>query len=236
MKCGQAINGNFCDNCGHPRELKRINGKYIVSEIGSLLNFEKGIFYTFKELTLRPGENVRNFLLYDRNRLVKPITFIIITSLIYTLAQNYFNFYDGYINYNSSGMEKSAITKMFSWISANYGYSNLLMAVFIAFWIKIFYRKYKYNFFEILILLCFIMGIGMLILTIFGVIDGITKLKTLDLASIISFLYISWAIGQFFDKKKKMNYLKALLSYLLGMATFSLTFVIIGAFIDIFSK
>ena len=49
--------------------LKRIDGKYIWDEIRSVLNFDKGIFYTIKELFIRPGDTVREFLIYDRKML-----------------------------------------------------------------------------------------------------------------------------------------------------------------------
>ena len=232
--CNSNLHGEFCSNCGQSQELKRINGQYIFSEISSVLNFDKGILYTIKELLIRPGISVRKFILEDRKRLVRPIIFIIITSLIYTIAQQWLNFEDGYVNF--SGEDDSATVAIFSWIQKNYGYSNILMAIFIAFWIKVFFRKYDYNFFEILILLCFVMGIGMLIYTAFAVFDNLTSLKTLQIGGIIGFLYSAWAIGRFFDKDKKINYLKGLVSYFLGFLTFSLGAIALGTLIDMVLK
>ena len=179
-KCNNKFQGNYCSNCGHPQKLERINGRYILSEIGSVLNFQKGILYTIKELLIRPGQNIRAFISEDRNRLVKPIMFILITSLIYTLFVNIFHFKDGYVSYNSGDSQITSSGIIFHWISEHYGYSNILMAIFIAVWIKILFRKYKYNFYEILILLCFIMGTGMLLLALFGAIESIIKIHFLE--------------------------------------------------------
>ena len=235
-KCGTEIHGNYCPNCGYPKELKRINGKYILSEIGSVLNFDKGILFTIRELVLRPGQSIRNFILEDRNRLVKPIAFIIISSLIYTLFQQLLHFKDGYINF-SAGDKKSVTLSIFEWIANNYGYANILMAFFIAFWIKVFFNKYKYNFFEILILLFFLMGIGMLSFAFFGILSSITAVDFLDNGgAILVFIYISWGIGQFFDKKKIMNYVKGFLSYVLGMISFTFIVLAIGLLIDFIIK
>ncbi|WP_111707613.1 DUF3667 domain-containing protein [Lutibacter citreus] len=233
-KCGAALSDNFCSKCGNPKTLKKINGNYILSEIVSVLNFDKGIFYTIKELLLRPGENIQKFIHNDRNRLVKPIIFVIVCSLIYTIAQQFLKFEDGYVK--AGGFGDSAVTIIYEWIQKNYGYANILMAIFITIWIKIFFKKYVYNFFEILILLCFIMGIGMLIYTTFGIIETITKLKILHIGGAIGFFYTAWAIGQFFDKTKKINYLKALVAYFLGMVTFYAIAVILGFGIDFISK
>ena len=159
--CKTEVTKNYCPNCGTPITLPRINGRYIFKAITSVLNFDKGILLTIKEILIRPGQNVKHFIHEDRNRLVKPLIFIIICSLIYTVAQHLLHFEDAYVDYGE--FEGSSVAKIFDWIKANYGYANILMAIFIAMWIKLFFRKYNYNFFEILILLCFVIGVSMLI-------------------------------------------------------------------------
>ncbi|CAH8282305.1 uncharacterized protein DUF3667 [Mariniflexile fucanivorans] len=232
--CNSEVSQNYCSNCGQPATLKRIDGHYIVGEIGQILNFEKGIFYTIKELLIRPGENVRHFILENRNRLVKPIIFIIVTSLIYSLVNTFFHIEDGYIKYDE--VNKSSVGLIFKWAQNNYGYANIFMGVFIALCTKLFFRKYNYNFYEILILLCFVMGMGMLIFAFFALLQGVTKLDLMGIAGLIGVAYITWSIGQFFDKKKPINYLKAFASYILG-ALISVFFAIaIGVLIDILSK
>ncbi|MDG1279005.1 MAG: DUF3667 domain-containing protein [Algoriphagus sp.] len=232
--CQSEITGDFCSACGHPKTLKRIDGNYIASEIASVVNFEKGILFTIKELLIRPGKNIETFIREDRSRLVKPLIFLIICSLAYTIAQQYLRFEDGYVA--AGEMEDSAVLDLFAWVQQNYGYANILMAVFVALWIKLFFRKYQYNFFEILILLCFVMGIGMLIFTLFGVVEGLTKQSMLGLGGIFGFGYICFAIGNFFDKKRIMSYVKGLFAYLLGSITFFLLLIILGLVIDQMSK
>ncbi len=228
--CKAEVVQNYCSNCGIPAKLTRINGQYIFNEIGSVLNFDKGILYTIRELILRPGKTIRQFIQEDRNRLVKPIVFIIVCSLVYSIIQEIFNFEDGYVGYSFE--KNTAIASIFDWVSKNYGYSNILMGIFIAFWIKIFFKKYSYNFYEILILLCFVMGIGMLLFAFFGIADSLVNLKIIDKGYLLGILYILWAIIQFFDKKKFMNYPKAILSYFLGMLTFMTAIYVLGGIID----
>jgi hypothetical protein len=234
-KCNSEFQSNYCPNCGHPKRLDRISGRYILSEIASVLNFQKGILYTIKELLIRPGENIRIFISEDRNRLVKPIMFILITSLIYTLFVRIFHFEDGFIDGFSDSVNntESVTIAIFKWVQGNYGYSNILMAMFIGLWLKVFFRKYPFNFFEILILLCFIMGIGMLIYSVFGIIQGFTRINLMQVGAIIGFIYTAYAIGQFFDKRKIANYVKALISYFLGMITFTFVLLGMGILIDL---
>lgn len=229
-RCQQGFSSKFCPDCGKPKELPKINGRYILSEIGSVLNFERGILYTIREVLLQPGVSVRTFIREDRNRLVKPILFLILCSLAYTVLQQWLNFEDGYLDSSLEGDSTTLI--IFRWISENYGYSNILMAILIALWVRIFFRKSNYNFFEILILLCFLMGMGMLMFALLGVLNKILPISLLGGGFFLALFYISWGIGQFFPGKWWINFLKAFFSYFLGMLTFSLMALVIGMVID----
>lgn len=215
-------------------KLQRIDGHYIIHEIEHVLHFERGILYTVKELILKPGENVRRYISDNRTRLVKPIIFIIVTSLVYSLVNHFFHIEDGYVKYDSS--TKSTTSAIFEWVQGHYGYANIVMGIFIAFWAKLFFRKYGYNFFEILILLCFVMGMGMLFCAFFALIQGLTNVNLMQFGGILGVAYCSWAIGQFFDKKKPVNYLKAFAAYCLGMLTSVFFALTIGILIDTIAK
>lgn len=217
--------------------LKRIDRKYILSELVSLLNLDKGILYTVKEIVIRPGKSVQHFIHNDRNKLVKPITFIIFCSLIYTIIQQYLinnDFFDQFgSGYNDAlGLKKSALVNTFEWLKNNYGYTNILMSIFIAFWIKLFFRKFNYNFFEILTLLLYVLGISTLIYSLFIIIEILTDYRLLHWGGIIGFIYSSWAIGQFYNKRKVLNYFKGATANLLGMITFYFILIILSGIID----
>lgn len=233
--CKTEVNANYCPNCGLPTKLKRIDAHYIIHEIEHILHFERGILYTIKELIVNPGKNVRSYLIENRSRLVKPVLFIIITSLIYAIAFKFFHFEDAYINFNGKeDADRMPVSiSVFKWLQANYGYANILFSMFIAFWLKLFFRKSTYNFFEILILLCFVLGIGMLIYATFGMVEGLFHVKTMKFAGIIGLIYTIWAIANFYDSKKLVNYLKAFASYTLGMLTAMLTVLVITVIIDL---
>lgn len=228
--CKAELGGNFCSNCGQPAHLKRIDAHYIKHEIGHLLHFEKGIFYTIKELIIRPGKNVREFFKENRNRLVKPIIFIIVTSLVYTLINHFFHIEEQYVSYND--LKSPTVEKILKWIQEHYGYANILMGIFIAFFIKFFFRKADYNIYEIIVLLCFVMGIGMLIFAFFAFLQGVFHIKLLEIAGFIGIAYTTFAIADFFDKKKVINYLKSFSAYMIGMISFYTVAIITGVVID----
>ncbi|MBV7440083.1 DUF3667 domain-containing protein [Weeksellaceae bacterium TAE3-ERU29] len=232
--CNTEITQNYCPNCGPSTSLQRIDRKYIWSEISSVLNLDKGIFYTIKELCIRPGKAVREFLFDDRNRLVKPIIFIVITSLVYSMINHYFQIEEQYIPQNN--FKKSTVGKLMIWIQENYGYANILMGVFIASFIKLFFKKYQYNFYEILILLCFVMGIGMLIFSFFSLFQGVFHVELFQIGGLVAFFYTSFAIADFYDKSKVKNYFKSFIAYILGVILFIITVVFIGLLIDLIIK
>lgn len=232
--CNIELTSKYCPNCGQPAELKRIDGHYIIHEIEHLLHFERGILYTIKGLITNPGQSVRNYLTENRSRLVKPVVFIIITSLAYSICNSFFHFEDGYVSYLDN--KPSATSAIFKWVQGHYGYSNIMMGIFIAVWTKLFFRKYPFNIFEILILLCFIMGIGMLIYSIFGIIQGLTSINLMTFGGVVAFVYTTWAIGQFYEKGKIINYVKALFAYVLGVLTFALTAITLGTLADLLIK
>ncbi|WP_262495827.1 DUF3667 domain-containing protein [Pedobacter agri] len=195
------------------------------------------MLYTVRELAINPGENIRKYLSENRSRLVKPIIFIIITSLIYTVLNHLFHIEDGYVKYHEAKNEApAAVGNIVKWVQNHYGYANIMMGVFIALWLKIFFRKQNYNFYEIVIMLCFVIGMGMLIFSVFAVVQGITHLNLMTFAGIAGIIYSAWAIANFFEPKKMMSYLKAPVAYILGMVTFWIFPIIIGTVIDLVNR
>lgn len=222
---------NFPDQTYNEIEIKRIDRNYILEEIRGAFSFQKGFLYTIKELAINPGDSIKEFIKNDRKRLVKPILFIVFTSLVYSILKSFL--FIELDNALHSGDKNSAIIKMLIWTQENYGYSNIIMAVFIGFWTRIFFKKYDYNIFEILVLLCFVMGFGMLIFSIFAIIEALLDQVIVQIGGVVVYIYISWAIGQFYGKRKVVNYIKAFFAYFLGMVTFGIVLISIGLVIDL---
>ena len=192
-------------------------------EIGDFFLANRGMVYTIKNVSVRPGESVRQFVLEDRYRFVKPVTFLFITALIYALIRNLFHL-ELSINERMEGIA-SLIMK---WLMNHNGYLHIIAGLFVAFWVKIFFRKAGYNLFEIFILFCFAFGISTLFNSVVVIIQGITHLKLINISIVIVVIYNTWAIGQFFGKKKVANYMKAFLSYSLGFLTFGFLIAVLA--------
>jgi hypothetical protein len=233
--CNEPVHLNYCPNCGQPAKLKRVGGQYIIQEIGDFFFVNKRMLYTIKRVLISPGETVRQFLTEDRYRFVKPIAFLLFTSLVYTLVNYLFGIGAEDYDQQISKLEGTTASLIINWMLIDYpGYAGIITGLFIALWVKIFFRKSAYNLFEIFILLCFITGITTLFISVAAIIQGITHhLKILQISSYISTIYFVWAIGQFFDKKKAISYIKVFLSFVLSTITLSLLIQIIGLLIDL---
>lgn len=234
--CNTEITEKFCSNCGQSATLKRIDKHYISHEIQHLLHFEKGVFYTAKELLIRPGNSIRDFINENRSKHMKPVAFLILTSLLYTLITHIFHA-DKIYNEEKSLFGKSSIGDIHHWVQTHYGYANIIMGIYIALCVKLFFRKFKYNLFEITILLCFVMGQGMLLLTVEALFVGLlSKQIFITILTVISIAYPTWAIGQFFDKKKILSYIKAFFAYILGYLLFYIATILVGLAADLILK
>jgi len=88
LNCEAAIDGQFCRNCGQKASTQKINWKNFLQELPqSLFNVEKGVWYTLRELTLRPRLSMEGYLNGKRVHFFKPIQYAILGISLYILLQ-----------------------------------------------------------------------------------------------------------------------------------------------------
>lgn len=131
--------------------IKRITFKSIGLSILSVLNFEKGIFYTLKELSIRPGTTILTYLFKDRSKILEPVRFLFVMIALGALVFIQFQLEDLVLGYDA--YEKDGTGEIFRTIVSKY--YNLFLLFIIPFFslasIWIFSKK-KLNAAEHLIL------------------------------------------------------------------------------------
>lgn len=236
--CKADSSGDFCSCCGNPLVIHRIDKSYLTQELLKLIGYERGFLYTAKGLLLRPGKVIREYIEEDRQKITKPITYLILTSLIYTFISHYFKT-DMIQNEMLKRMYGDSLTyQLFYWVQNNYGYANLLLLVPITLWTRFLFSDYKYNLYETFVVMSLVMAEGMLLYTLHVVLNFTFPTIALLNEFIMGFImlvYLTWSIGQFYEGKR-LSYFKALLSYVLGMATFQVVIVIVGTILSIILK
>ncbi|MEC4003431.1 DUF3667 domain-containing protein [Flavobacterium sp. SUN052] len=226
--CNHQIVDEFCSKCGQPKNIKRIDFKYMVHEIEHLLHFEKGFHFTAWNLIIKPGKTIRTYLFENRNKYVKPIVYLFFASLIFTLFTSFLHIKYTYLNvgYIEPLKDKVNLKTIDNWLISHIAYTNIIVGFCIAPWLVLLYKNRKHNVFEMIVVMSYVLATGLLLLL---PLLALTKITTIFTNFTIFFLlYQIWAIGQFFGEKKILNYLKALLAFILGILTHVAIFFVIG--------
>ena len=86
--CGHNFHGNYCPECGQNAHTERIDSHFFLHDIPhSVLHIDKGFFFTFKELIVRPGHAIREYLDGKRVRHFRPLAYLLLLSTLSALVQ-----------------------------------------------------------------------------------------------------------------------------------------------------
>ena len=235
--CGEEVTCNFCSNCGQKSEIHRVNAHYVFSEIpNSLLQLNRGFLFTAKELFVRPGHHIREFLEGKRKNSYKPISYLLLTSTLYVLTSLLLEkntFLSDIVTGFKSGIEESkdvSDTYILDWMTDNQIYLPFLILPLYSLATYVVYIKSKFNYFEHLVISFYITGHQILFYFIFTLIvwlDNLVLLTPITLGIIFNY----WAFNQFFSEKSTFkNFILVSLSYFIfliitGIILFCLTII-----------
>lgn len=83
--CGNHFIGRYCNACGQRADTHRINWHYIWHEIPhSVWHVDHGILFTLKELIVRPGHTIREFLEGKRVKHYRPLALVLLLGAVLT--------------------------------------------------------------------------------------------------------------------------------------------------------
>lgn len=234
--CGENFEANFCGNCGQNAKVRKINLKYLIDEIpDTIFQINRGFLFTVKQLTLRPGYSIREFLDGKRKPYYKPFAFFLITSTLYFLLTYVLDkntFIDDLLLGFRHGMEdrnQSTDSGILEWISKNQTYFILFFLPLFSLASYLAFIKWKYNYFEHLVINIYITGYQMIIYLIFSFVFFEENIL-LTAPLIIGFIYNFWTFIQLFEGKKIWNkILRLILAYIIFLAIISLLiFLVVG--------
>jgi len=206
--CSKPVIGKYCSDCGQSTGTGRINYHYIINEFQhSFLHVDRGIFYTIKELLLRPGDTMREYLSGKRISHFKPFAFVIILGTIYGFMGHFFKVYpeDSLMPFNNSSPDANEYSLMtYEWIYSHYSVVMLAFIPFFALGSYLVFRKSSYNYVEFLVICSYISGMQILfMIAIYFLYYFIQSAWIVRLSIIIIYLYHIWAYVQLFDKASK---------------------------------
>ena len=163
--CNLHFKGHFCNNCGQSVDTHKMNLHFLWHDIQhGLFHFDKGVFYTAKQLFTRPGHTIREFLEGKRVKHFKPISLIIILATAYGILYHYFHinsfnneflkgFQEGFNRTTTQGKNPFILNFEIinEWVATHYSWMTLFLLPFYALASFCAFKKIGYNYVEHLI-------------------------------------------------------------------------------------
>ncbi len=228
--CEHVFQGNFCSNCGQKTNTNPIDFGFIVHEVPhSAFHLNKGIFFTIKEMTLRPGKAIKEYIDGKRVNHFPPLTYLLIlTSLFVFIKSLQYTF-----GYREVIIRKG--TEFNQFLDKNMIFVFLLLIPFYALVYKLFHLKFRYNYWQLLVAQTFIIGHVIFIMIIpqllfFFFPEIRNQFKSYFLITTIGFQIVTYY--QFFNENNSIKIgllLREIMCYM--VATFfslAFTFMILG--------
>ena len=240
--CAAPLKGKYCSNCGQPADTHKLNFHYMWHDIQhGLLHFDKGIFFTTKELFTRPGHSIREFLEGKRVRHFKPLSMVIVLASIYAFLLHVLHIdlvADVSVRYaDPKNAGEVGALNISDWMGAHYALTRLLSIPFVAFGTWICFLRQGYNFVEYLVLSAFITAQSLVFMII--VLPLYYYFRDTEWFTIFSYMVqlflVLWTFMQLFTKLSKFRIfiqsLATLLLYSLFMVVFGVIAVLITGFL-----
>ncbi|HEX8369469.1 MAG TPA: DUF3667 domain-containing protein [Pyrinomonadaceae bacterium] len=205
LNCSNAFEGNFCNECGQKAATHRFTMHEWLHEIPhSIFHVDGGFFYTLKNLCLRPGKMMREYVEGRRKIYFSPFLYLLIWCGIFIVINHFVS------DATAAKKEITDLKSAGAYLVANY-YKVLIVAMILPMSLSsflIFYRS-GFNFAEHLVLSAFITAqliIGDVVVYSVAAIN-FTQGKTqilLVLNLLLKFPFWIWAYWQFFKPKNRL--------------------------------
>ena len=183
--CDRAIAGpeqKFCPACGQPTPAHRIDWHFLGHELEhSVLHMDRGIFYSLKELMLRPGHLMRDYIEGRRANQVKPLLLLMITAAAVVFLSKYLLAGDvlgsafvvtgagtdaAGADVKFDALMAEIFTAVRGWINAHYAAAALLLLPMEAAALRLAFRGMGLNYPEWLVLATYITVQAFVIMTV----------------------------------------------------------------------
>jgi Protein of unknown function (DUF3667) len=237
--CDRAVDGpdqKFCPACGQPTSAHRIDWHFLGHELEhSVLHMDRGIFYSLKNLMLRPGHLMRDYIEGRRAHQVKPLLVLMIMAAVVVFLAKYFLEGDvvgsaisvGGADAARTNVDKPLDPKLIistfaavkDWMNQHYAASTLLLLPLEAAAFKLAFRRVgRLNYPEWLVIAIFLTAQTFVIMA-FAIPFQRTFPQAQALATALSIVYGVFSLTQLF---KGYPHWKAVLRSLLGFTIFML--------------
>lgn len=241
--CGNVANESYCPYCAQKTKVDRITFKSLLEEFSdTIFQVNKGFLYTVKELFIRPGHTIREYLDGKRKNHFKPIAFVFTLSTIYFLLSRYVDF-DTLLGYLAEGFsaadadiskespdyeESKKMAGILNWMANNYAYASLLLLPLYALASYLSFLGLRYNYLEHIAVNAYVTGQQAIIYIVFFALFLLIDVYYLEaIPVLISMGYTFWVFRQLFNNLSTSSFiLRTILTYIFcAVFTFGFMFI-----------
>ncbi len=153
--CGHSFEGKYCSNCRQAANTERITWHYLLHHIPhALFHIDRGLFYTAKELALRPGNTLREYLNGKREYHFNPFVYLFLIGGFTSLFYVSFHIQPPNLEINLSKIEAFSNTIAYKY----FAFVGLLFITLLTITDYFFYYKKKYSIPELIVVNTFQVG------------------------------------------------------------------------------
>jgi hypothetical protein len=244
--CGELNTNNFCSNCGEQR-YKRIVMKDVAGDfLSNLISLEGPILQTIKDLTIRPGKMINDYLNGKRKEYYKPFQYYILATTVYFI---FFYIWGDEMMSMISDIGASANTygtteqinafqqEMEKFQSENMKFFTFLQIPIYSFLIWLFFRKTSgHSYTESLVSSLYILAQGLFFGIVFTFFEFIRTGSSLIIDVVFMFIYLPWVLKQLYNESTLKTILKSTAIIALAFLLFGLLMAIISLIWIIFFR
>jgi hypothetical protein len=216
--CFSESNGNYCFNCGQKSGEAKFTMKSMVLDlVFSAFHLEKkGLLFTLRELTFRPGDSIKKYIKGQRQYLYPPFKYLVLMgTIVIILSLRYNFFHNEYTQVESVGsfqnlffLSENYVTYLdhfFIFAEDEATLLNIITIPVFAFFSWSLLSKGKFNFAENLIINTYITSQQLIFLVVLipfiEFIPG-AKIYFIQVYSMVTVGYNIWVYVQFYGGHK----------------------------------
>lgn len=163
LNCGAVNDSKFCKECGQATNTHRLSVGHILEEIAHYFTHaDKGFIFIIKEMFIRPGRVVEEYIAGKRKKYFNPFTFLLICSTVSAYLYWKLSYYTNISAQQSTHRapnEMSDLMLQTSGLMEKYGkIVTILMLPLLASISKLLYLRRSYNYAEHLAIQAFVLA------------------------------------------------------------------------------
>uniref|UniRef100_UPI00404B6AD8 DUF3667 domain-containing protein n=2 Tax=Gelidibacter sp. TaxID=2018083 RepID=UPI00404B6AD8 len=217
--CNSEVNSNYCHNCGQRTSIYKVTFSETFQDvINSMFSIDAPLWVTIKTLILNPGKLFRDYLSGKRKTYYKPVTFFILTTIVFVLVKALLNYdpMQNMVQVQQGSKDLSLFYDAGIYMAKNI--NNIIFTFVFSFAVltKLFFYG-KYSLAEYLAVSFFTVGFYMIITTVtmFLLQFGVAQLRMVPF--VLMFFYVIYALMSLFQTKDLLTIIKIVLVYLFAI-------------------